>query len=111
MTKREMEKKIIRAGLANRIRSLGSLLDLHRAYTVWGPFLWVHVRLHIGSSNREGLHKVELIVTDPHSTQRLFVTREQFGSFLANSVNDRDTFYPMLNSFIDWIRENGGKAR
>ena len=105
---REMEKKVIRAGLAGKIKRLNSLLDLHHAYQVWGPFLWVRIRMNVVSGNQHGMHQVELVVTNPLTTHRLFVARERVRSFFSKNVNDQNTYYPILNSFISWIRENGG---
>ena len=108
MTNREMEKKVIQAGLAGKIKRLNSLLDLHHAYQVWGPFLWVRIRMNVISGNQHGMHQVELVVTNPLTTHRLFVARERVRSFFSKNVNDQNTYYPILNSFISWIRENGG---
>ncbi len=108
MNSADLQKKIIRAGLAHRIKSLNSLLDLHHAYKVWGPFLWIHVQINAASGNRHGMRKAELIVTDPLTTRNLFVTRERFRFFFSKNVNDQNTFYPLLNSLIVWIHENGG---
>jgi hypothetical protein len=108
MTYQDFEKKIIRAGLSHRITSLDSLLGLHHAYKIWGPFLWVHIQTNILSGNRHGMHKAELLVINPLTTRKLFVTRERFRTIFSKRVNDQYTYYPMLNSFIEWIRENGG---
>ena len=108
MTRQAFEKAIIRSGLSQRIGSVGGLLALHQAYQAWGPFLWIYTRLNTVSANRHGMHEAELIVVDPRSGHKLFVARERFHHYTASSVSDQTTFYPLLNSLIDWIRENGG---
>ena len=47
----------------------------------------------------------QFILTDPLTLEEIFIT-EKYLDYVWAGVNDRTTWYPMFNSFIDYIREN-----
>ncbi len=73
-----------------------------------GPFLWTSTRLNTVSANRRGMHEVD----SSWSTHGVAINSLSPGNGSSmppqSRLSDPITFYPLLHSWIDWIRENGG---
>ena len=102
----DLQKRIIAAGLQDKVPSASDLIGFNRAYTNYGPFLWMHFKM----KDEFGGRFLRMIITDPGSGQDVFVANvSACGQVFCE--NDQDTFYPLFNSLIDWVRGNGGTIK
>ncbi|MGB9428471.1 MAG: hypothetical protein WCC11_01090 [Gammaproteobacteria bacterium] len=103
MTNEDLQKRIIAAGLQDKVPSVSDLIGLNKAYRYYKAFLWTHFEF----KDNNGNHYVRMIVTDPGNAQDLF---EASASLCGAPVceDDQHIWYPLFNSFIDWVRANGG---
>lgn len=102
MVTEDLEKHIITAGLQQQVPDVDELIGLNKAYTYYKPFLW----FHFSHKQVSYTDYVQFIVTDPGSGEDVFTAQKTFDSRMTN-VSDQNTWYPMFNSYIDWLRENG----
>lgn len=98
----DLEKHIITAGLQQQVPDIQGLIGMNNAYKYYKPFLWFHF-FHKKDGNTD---YAQFIVTDPGTGEDVFTTQKSFNVMWAG-VNDQNTWYPLFNSYIDWLRENG----
>lgn len=99
----DLQKRIIAANLQDKVPSVNDLIGLNKAYQNYKPFLFMHFKIETEADNKR---YGEIIVTDPGSTQDLMVAQISLcGAPVCE--NDQDTWYPLFNSYIDWLRLNG----
>lgn len=97
----ELETRIIKAGLTDKVPSLNDKIGLNNAAKFYKPFLWLHVDNRQDGSDRY----VQFILTDPATMEDYFVTETKL-DYLWKGVNDQVNWYPMCNSLIDYIKQN-----
>ena len=97
----EMETRIIQHNLGDKVPSLKEKIGLNNAAKYYKPFLWFRVDTR-GSGAQE---YVQFILTDPLTLEDYFVTETHLDR-VWTGVNDQYNWYPMLNSFIDYIKAN-----
>ena len=95
----DLEKHVITAGLQQQVPDIQGLIGLNNAYKYYKPFLWFHY-YHKKDGNKS---YAQFIVTDPGTGDDVFTTQREVNP----PVNDQNTWYPMFNSYIDWLRDNG----
>lgn len=98
----ELQKRIVAANLQDKVPSISDRLGLNNAARHYKPFLW----LRYDTDKRGQKLYGRLIVTDPLSLDDVFVAEREL-DYLWKGVNDQNTFYPMFNSLIDWLKQNG----
>lgn len=102
-TVEDLQKRIIARGLQDKVPSVDDLIGLNKAYKEYKPFLFLRFKEDKGSDNNFYL---KLIVTDPGSAQDIFVAQvKSCGSTFCD--DDQHVWYPLFNSYIDWLRANG----
>lgn len=98
---KELERIIISEGLEEKVPSLIDAIGVSKASKSYKPFLWFRF-----DTRRDGQKKyAQFILTDPLTLEEIFIT-EKYLDYVWAGVNDRNTWYPMFNSFIDYIKEN-----
>lgn len=106
MTSEDLEKYIIANGLQDKVPNVNDLIGLNKAYQYYKPFLWTHFEFKDDNGN----HFVRMIVTDPGSARDLFEAQATIcGAPVCD--DDQHIWYPLFNSFIDWVRINGGTIK
>lgn len=102
-TMEDLQKRVIARGLQDKVPSVEDLIGLNKAYKEYKPFLFLRFKEDKESDNNFYL---KLIVTDPGSAQDIFVAQiKSCGSAVCE--HDQDIWYPLFNSYIDWLRANG----
>lgn len=97
----DLEKTIINENLTDAVPSVDDRIGLNKAAKAYKPFLWLR-----WDDRKDGSkHYGKLILTDPITLEDYFVA-ETLLDFLWRGVNDQNNFYPMMNSFIDYLKEN-----
>lgn len=107
MTNEDLQKRIISAGLQDKVPSVSDLIGLNKAYQYYKPFLWTHFEFKDDNNNN---HFVRMIVTDPGNAQDLFEAQAVICGAPACD-DDQHIWYPLFNSFIDWVHMNGGSTK
>lgn len=96
------DRMIIGKGLAARVPSTTSLVGWHQAYKAIGPYLVIRFIVRWDLQKKEFL---KLQVLDPDSADIVFEAEVPFGSRWTDS-GDRNTFYPLFNELIKWLKKN-----
>lgn len=96
----QLQTAIVTNNLGDKVPSVNDRIGISNAAHHYKVFLWIHSK-----ADRRG-SKVysQLIATDPMTMEDLFIT-EHVLDYVWAGVNDQNTFYPMFNSFIDWIHQ------
>mgnify|MGYP001203456763 FL=1 len=101
ITFEDLETIIVKNDLGDKVPSLEDRIGVHNAAKYYKPFLWF--RFDIRGKGRDMYAK--FILTDPLTLEDYFVTETHLDRFWKG-VNDQNNWYPMFNSFIDYIKEN-----
>ncbi len=97
----ELEKLIIKNSLTEEVPSVDDRIGLNKAAKAYKPFLWLRWGLR-----RDGSKEYrQIILTDPVSLEDYFIA-ETFLDVVWAGVNDQNNYYPMMNSFIEYIKEH-----
>lgn len=106
MTFEDLEKRIVQAGLTEKVPSVRDRIGVNNAAKHYKPFLWLRYE-HTG----EGRIKTgRFILIDPLTMEDYFITETKLDYAFAG-VNDQNNWYPMFNSLIDHIQENSRTYR
>ena len=97
----ELEKIIAKNNLSESVPSVNDQIGIHKAAKAYKPFLQLRWDLRSEGRNRYQ----QLILTDPYDLEDYFIC-ETTVSINSGYANDQNTFYPMMNAFIDYIKEN-----
>lgn len=105
----DLEDIIIKNDLTEQVPSVRDKIGINKAAKAYKKFLWLN-----WDTRQDGTQKYQqLILTDPITLEDLFVC-ETLLDYVWAGVNDRANWYPMMNSLIDYIKENsktyGGKS-
>lgn len=99
----ELQKRIVTNNLQDKVPSVSDRIGISNAARNYRPFLWIR-------SDREKRGKKlysRLIATDPRTLDDLFITEHEL-DYVWKGVNDQNTYYPMFNSLIEWLKQNQG---
>lgn len=96
----ELQKRIVAANLQDKVPTVNDRIGLSNAARHYRKFLWLRYDTDKRGSKIFG----RLIVTDPVTLDDLFVAEREL-DYVWAGVNDQNTFYPMFNSLIDWLRQ------
>jgi hypothetical protein len=106
ITVEELESRIIKAGLTDKIPSLRDKIGVNNAAKHYRPFLWLRFDTR-GSGTSE---YARFILVDPLTLEEYFVTETHLDR-LWKGVNDQNNWYPMFNALIDYIKQNSKTYR
>ena len=101
ITVEELEKRVIAAGLTDKIPVIRDRIGLANAAKFYKPFLW----LRFDARGIRPNQYAQLILTDPATSEDYFVTETKL-DYLWTGVNDQYNWYPMFNALIDYIKQN-----
>ena len=97
----DLEKIIIKENLTELVPSVDDRIGLNKAAKAYRPFLWLK-----WDSRKDGSKTYQqLVLTDPISLEDYFVAETLLDTVWAG-VNDQNNFYPMMNSFIEYLKEH-----
>jgi hypothetical protein len=101
LTVPELETRIVREGLTDKVPSVRDKIGLSNAARHYQPFLWLRVdRRSEGNRNY-----AQFILTDGETLEDYFITETYLDTVWAG-VTDRNNWYPMFNSLIDFLDDN-----
>jgi hypothetical protein len=101
ITVEELEKRIIAAGLTDKVPSVRDRIGLSNAANHYKPFLWLRLNTRGSQPNAYA----QFILSDPRVSEDYFVTETKL-DYMWTGVNDQANWYPMFNSLIDYIKQN-----
>ena len=101
MTLEDLETRIIKQGLQDKVGSVTDRIGINKAYTHYKPFLWLRFDTRGKGHDTHG----QFILTNPGNLEDYFVTETHF-DYVWSGVNDQSNWYPMFNALIDYIEEN-----
>ena len=106
ITIEELEKRIIQAGLTDKVPTVRERIGLNNAAKHYKPFLWLRYDLRGDRPNEY----TQFILTDPLTMEDYFVTETHL-DYVWTGVNDQNNWYPMFNALIDYIQANSKTYR
>ncbi len=106
ITFEDLEKRIIENNLTDQVPSINNRIGINKAAKAYKKFLWIR-----WDSRRDGSKRYkQLILADPITLEDLFVC-ETLLDYVWTGVNDTENWYPMMNSLIDYIKENSSSFK
>jgi hypothetical protein len=102
----ELETRIVKAGLAEKVPSIRDRIGLSNAAKHYTPLLWLRFDTRTSADKRYA----QFILADPLTLEEYFVT-ETLLDHVWSGVNDQSNWYPMFNSLIDYIKANSKSYR
>jgi hypothetical protein len=97
----DLEKAIIKADLTEQVPSVRDRIGLNKAAKAYKKFLWLRF-----DTRRDGNKTfAQYILTDPITLEDIFIA-EQYLDYVWAGVNDQNTWYPLFNSLVQYIKEN-----
>ena len=100
LTDDQFESAIVKAGLSEKVFTVYDKMGLHRAYNIYKPF----VILSQTKENKKGRWYAGLTLYDPKSAETIF-ENEIYVDLIWEGWTDQVTTYPLLNSLLDYLRE------
>jgi len=96
----ELQRRIVAADLGAKVPSVSDRIGLSNAAKHWQPFLWVRYDEESRGAKLYG----RLVVTDAATLEDVFIAEKHL-DYVWKGVNDQNTFYPMFNSLIAWLKD------
>jgi len=97
----DLEKKAIADKPLESFDSVHDRFGMHSLATKYRQFLWLEVEY-----SREGNYGIiDATLTDPVDMKSYFKTEVRFDQYW-NGLNSRNAWYPLINSFIDYVEKN-----
>jgi hypothetical protein len=97
----DLEKLIISNELTDKVPTVRDRIGLNKAAKAYKNFLWFRY-----DTRRDGNKQyAQYILTDPLTLEDIFIT-EQYLDYVWAGVNDQNTWYPMYNSLVKYLKEN-----
>jgi hypothetical protein len=100
----ELQRRVVEKNVQDKVPSISDRIGINNAARFYGKFLWIHY----DTEKRDGKSYVKLVATDPTTLLDVFVAeRELVNPMLTwNGYTDQNTWYPLFNSFIAWLKSN-----
>lgn len=99
--KEALEAAIIKADLVDEVPTVEGLIGMNNAAKKYKPFLYMDF-----DSRTEGANQyLQLVLTDAVSMTEVFRAERRLDT-IWEGVNDRNTFYPLYNALIEYIKDN-----
>ncbi|WP_286440658.1 MULTISPECIES: hypothetical protein [unclassified Myroides] len=94
----ELEKEIIKANMQDEVGSLIGKIGINTAYRKYKKFLFLKIE-------REDKNRIQLKLINPETFEEIFIADTKFDLVWAG-VNDNNTFNPLFNALIQYIKSN-----
>lgn len=101
MTVSDLQGRIVKANLTDKVPAIQDKIGVANAAKHYKPFLWF--RYEGKGQGRE--QQARYVLTDAATMEDYFVAETDL-DFVWAGVNDQRNWYPMFNSFIDYIKAN-----
>lgn len=95
----ELQRRIVEKNLQDKVPSMSDRIGINNAARYYAKFLWIHFDVE----KRDGRTFIKLVATDPTSLKDLFVAERKF-TVQPYVGSDQTLWYPLFNSFIDWLK-------
>lgn len=95
ITLEDLEKRIIESNLQENVPSINSYIGLSNAYKYYKPFLY----LSLGPNVRDKKTYQQLKLLNPKTGKEIFLSEME-----SSYPNDQGVWYPLFNSFVDYLR-------
>ena len=100
ITFEDLEKEIIQNGRQDEVGALSGKIGINNAYRKYKKFLYLKF-----AENPENPKRIQLKLINPETFDDIFVADTAF-DVVWSGVNDQNTFNPLFNSLIDYIKEH-----
>lgn len=99
--RQDMEQLLIREGKSDIVSDVTNLLSWKKIADNYKPFLVL--RADIREEGRKAFAQLKVIQAD--TATEVFVSEVKL-DFMWKGVSDDTVFYPLFNTFIDWVNAN-----
>jgi len=96
----DFEMAIIKDNKQEEVGPLSGKIGLSNAYRKYKPYLYIRF-----ARNKDKANYLQLKLINPNTAEELFVA-ETYMDYIWVGVNDRNTFNPLFNAFVNYIKEN-----
>lgn len=97
----DLQDIIIKENLTELVPSVNDRIGVNKSAKAYKPFLWIKWK-----TRQDGNKKYQqLVLLDPISLEEYFVT-ETLLDYVWAGVSDQNNYFPMMNSLIDYIKNN-----
>jgi hypothetical protein len=104
----ELQKRVVQANLNDKVPSITDKIGLSNAGKHYRPFYFV--RIESERKTGSARYDARLMITDAATLNDVFVASVEADP-VWQGVNDQNTWYPLYNSAINWIRANSKTYR
>lgn len=94
----ELEKEIIKANMQDEVGSLIGKIGINTAYRKYKKFLFLKIE-------RENKNRIQLKLINPENFEEIFIADTKF-DLVWVGVNDSNTFNPLFNALIEYIKSH-----
>ena len=101
MTLDDLQTRIVKANLTDKVPTIQDKIGVASAAKYYKHFLWFRYEGKGQGNNQQGRY----VLTDPATMEDYFIAETDL-DFVWAGVNDQRNWYPMFNSFIDYIKSN-----
>ena len=102
----DLEKRVIQAGLTDKVPTIRDRIGVNNAAKHYKGFLWFRFETKGEGRIRTG----QFILTDPLTLEDYFVAETKLDP-IWSGINDQNTWYPLFNAMIDYIKANSKTFR
>ncbi|WP_426430939.1 hypothetical protein ACPX19_00920 [Winogradskyella sp. HB-48] len=100
ITFEDLEKEIIQNGKQDEVGALTGKIGINNAYRKYKKFLYLKF-----DDNPDNSKRIQLKLVNPETFDDIFIADTAY-DVVWSGVNDQNTFNPLFNSLIDYIRTN-----
>lgn len=98
----ELQTYVIQNNLAEDVPELRDRLGLHNLAKSYKPFLWLRYK-HRRAEDKK--FYLQLILTNTLTFEDYFIAETAMDN-VWSGTNSKENWYPMMNAFIDYIKDN-----
>lgn len=96
------QKDIIKANKQDQVGDISGLIGLNKAYKHYKKYLYLNFERK--GTGRYDM-KLRLKLTNPGTLEEIFIAEIPYDPYISG-VNDQNTFYPLFNKLIDFIKRS-----
>jgi hypothetical protein len=105
MTLEDFKQDIIKSNNQDEIGSLSDKLGLNKAYKKHKPFLYVDFKIRKGKRAFPAVSFLQITLMNPDNLEEIFIG-ETFMDVYFTGIGAKQTYNPLFNELIKYIKEN-----
>lgn len=101
----ELQKRIVQNNVQDKVPSISDRIGISNASKHFRKFLWIHFE----TETKNKKNYVKLVGTDPTTLTDVFVAERELVNPIRtwDGYTDQNTWYPLYNSLIAWLKSSG----